>query len=242
MQHMLLNSSLTKMINSLLKTVSPKDRPRERLAALGGEALSDIELLSIILGSGGKNESVFELSAKILSGLKGFKGLYKTDYSRLISIKNIGKAKASSIKASCEIAKRIFTEKETTKININKPKDVYETVKRFFFNKEKEHLYLLALDSRNKLISIDLISIGTVNETLVHPREIFKSALEKNAVSIILVHNHPSGDANPSQDDIKITERIHKAGMNIGIALLDHLIVTNTSWVSLKSLNLLERR
>ena len=230
------------MINSLLKTINRNDLPRERLAALGTEALSDIELLSIILGAGGKNESVFELSSKILSDLHGFKGLYKTDYNKLISFKNVGKAKAASIKAVCEISKRIFIEKELTKININKPKDVYESVKKFFYSKEKEHLYLISLDSRNRLISTDLISIGTVNETLVHPREIFKSALEKNAVSIILVHNHPSGDANPSEDDIKVTERIHKAGIDIGIALIDHLIVTNTDWVSLKSLNLLERR
>ena len=198
------------MINSLLKTINRNDLPRERLAALGTEALSDIELLSIILGAGGKNESVFELSSKILSDLHGFKGLYKTDYYKLISFKNVGKAKAASIKAVCEISKRIFTEKELTKININKPKDVYESVKKFFYNKEKEHLYLISLDSRNRLISTDLISIGTVNETLVDPREIFKSALEKNAVSIILVHNHHSGDANPSEDDIKITERIHE--------------------------------
>ncbi|HLB51654.1 hypothetical protein A3F07_00480 [candidate division WWE3 bacterium RIFCSPHIGHO2_12_FULL_38_15] len=230
------------MINSLLKTVNRNDLPRERLAALGAESLSDIELLSIILGAGGKNESVFELSSKILSDLRGFKGLYRTDYNKLISFKNVGLAKAASIKAVCEISKRIFTEKELSKININKPKDVYESVKKFFFNKEKEHLYLLSLDSRNRLISIDLISIGTVNETLVHPREIFKSALEKNAVSIILVHNHPSGDPNPSEGDIKITEKIYKAGTNIGISLIDHLIVTDTNWVSLKSLNLFERR
>jgi DNA repair protein RadC len=208
----------------------------------GAQALSDSELLAIILRSGGRQESAIQIAQQLLKNFGGFKELAETDIKQLINYKNIGVAKACAIKAACEISLRVSFSINTEKICINKPKDIFELLRKDFFNKKQEHLYMISMDSRNKLITKDLISVGTLNETLIHPREIFKKALAINASSIALAHNHPSGDPTPSSEDISVTQRIAKIGIEMGIPLLDHIIIAEDTFVSIKALNLFERR
>jgi DNA repair protein RadC len=215
------------------------DKPRERLITQGGSALSDTELLAIILRSGGEDNSALQLSSQILKEFGGFKGIYRADIQQLVRYKDVGIAKAAGIKAACEIALRINSITDNELCVITKPADIFHLLKKELFNQTKEYLYLLSLDSRNKVISKDLISVGTVNETLIHPREVFRTALAKNAVSIALAHNHPSDDPTPSTEDIKVTGRIAGVGVEIGINLIDHVIICNSDFTSIKAMNLL---
>lgn len=204
----------------------------------GAESLSDTELLAIVLRTGGENNSVLELAGKILKKFGGLKGLLNADITQIQTLKDVGTTKAVTLKAVCEIALRISMEEKSGDLSIRKPEEVFRFLKKDFFEKNKEYLYLLSLDSRNKIISKDLISIGTLNETLIHPREIFKTALLKNAAGIILAHNHPSGDTSPSMEDLKVTEQVAKAGNIIGVNFIDHVIVSNTGFLSIKSLGI----
>ncbi|HSX39695.1 MAG TPA: DNA repair protein RadC [Candidatus Saccharimonadales bacterium] len=224
--------------NFKIKDLNFYEKPRERLITKGPDSLTDAELLAIILGSGGKNTSVLNLAQQILTKFGNLTNLLNTEFEQLKNIKHVGTAKACSIKAACEIGIRIATQPLAKKSKISKPIDVYKVLKKDLFEKSKEHLYLLSLDSRNNLIAADLLSIGTINETLVHPREIYRQALARNAVSIIIAHNHPSGNANPSAEDLLVTERIAKTGIELGLPLIDHIIISGDSYISLKALKL----
>lgn len=228
------------MFNIKIKDLNNKDKPRERLELYGVSVLTDAELLAMVLRSGGKNISVLNLSQQILNTFKGFKGLISADISELKNFKNIGHAKACGLLAACEIALRIRDNDITKQIALtNDPDLIYKLVKKDFYAKPNEMLCVISLNVRNKVISKDIVSVGSLNETIVHPREIYKLAMSKNASAIILAHNHPSGDPTPSLEDIKITQRVYRAGLDVGINLIDHLIVTDTSYRSLKSLGLL---
>lgn len=229
------------MINSLtVKTMCASDRPRERLLNSGAPSLSDAELLSVILRSGGEGDSVLLLSSRLLAEYGGLKNLFQTDISQLMKIKNIGFVKASCVKAAYELALRFNKNIDIELPLMQKPQDIYDVVKSDIFGKKKEYLYLISLDSRNRMISKDLVSIGTIGETLVNPREIYRQALIKNACSIVVVHNHPSGNPSPSPEDLLVTEKLISAGASIGMPLVDHLIVCDTQFVSLKALNIFE--
>lgn len=218
-----------------IKDLQKEEKPREKMFEKGCEALTDVELLAIILRSGGRDTSVIELSRSMFNRFNDLKGILSSDICELVKIKHVDYAKAASIKAVEEISKRFLKPNFNQKISIKSPKDAFEIIRKEILNKEQEYLFLISLDCRNNLISINTISKGTVNETLIHPREIFKCALEKNACSIILVHNHPSNNASPSEDDIKVTKRILKAGEDIGIPLADHIVVTNTDFISMRA-------
>lgn len=222
-----------------IKDLQKDEKPREKLQNSGPDSLTDVELIAVILRSGGKDESVMELSRELLNVFKGIKGLLSADIEELIKFKNIDVAKATSIKALEEISKRYLNPDKTKEIRIRTPKDIFDLVRKEVLNKDQEYLFLISLDTRNKLISKDIISKGTLNETLIHPREIFKKALTKNACSIILVHNHPSNDPTPSEEDIKVTKRIFRAGVEMGIPLTDHVVVTGTDFLSMKSQKLI---
>jgi DNA repair protein RadC len=222
-------------INDLQKI----EKPREKLMKIGAENLTDVELVSIILRSGGKDYPVTSLSRDLINKFGGIKELLLADIEEILEFKNIDTAKASSLKAVEEISKRYLSPSRETPTYVKTPKDVYDIVRKDIFNKNQEYLFLLCLDSRNKLISKDIISKGTLNETLIHPREIFKKAVSKNSCYIILAHNHPSEKCEPSDEDIKVTKRIHNAGINMGIPLIDHVIVTNDNFSSMKSSNLI---
>ncbi|MFZ2664195.1 MAG: DNA repair protein RadC, partial [Patescibacteria group bacterium] len=183
----------------------------------------------------GKDCPATNLARELLNKYSGLRNLLNVDTQELMNFKNIGYAKASSIKALGEIVNRYDQEDQSIGRVIKKPEDVYSLVKGDLASKDQEYLILVNLNSRSKVISKDIISKGTLTETLIHPREVFKKALSKNACSIVLAHNHPSNEALPSEDDIKVTKRVSKVGMEIGIPLIDHLIVTNKDFISMKA-------
>lgn len=215
--------------------MEPFDRPRERIKNVGSSFLTSSELLAIVLRSGGINNSVTSLSNRLIKEFGSLENILRADYERLLAIPNLGEAKVSTLKAINEICLRIKFSKNETSSLIKEPKDVFDLMLKDLIDKDKEYLYLLSLDSRLRLISKDLISIGTVNTTLIHAREVFKKAISNSAVSIILVHNHPSNDATPSDADIEITKKLYTAGKLLGILVLDHVVIVEESYTSIKS-------
>ena len=230
------------MLTYKIKDLNNNEKPRERLLNLGASALSNSELLALLLQTGGRNESVLELSRGLLIKFGGLSGVLEASVAQLTSQKNVGQAKAVIIKAAGELALRINFLNDVKTKAVSTPKDIYKFLKKDFYGKKKEVLYAISLDSRNKIIGKDIVSVGTVNETVVSPREIYRQALLRNAVSIILVHNHPSQDTAPSTEDILVTEKVAQAGVMMGIALVDHVIVCDSEFSSLKALNLFKTR
>ncbi len=216
-----------------------KDRPRERLILNGAASLTDAELLALVLRSGSEHNSVLDLSYSLLKEFGGIRGLASADLTQLMQIEDVGMAKATSIKAMCEISLRMAMTKSALAVKLSRPGDVFELMRKDLFGKQKEHLYLLSLDLKHRLLSKDLLSVGTLRETIVSRRELFRIALIKGAVSIVLVHNHPSLDPMPSAEDIEITHLVAAAGQTIGITLLDHVIVCDDTFCSVKALGIL---
>ena len=203
-------------------------RPREKLIKYGSNALTDVELMAIILRTGTKNKNVMQLAEEVIIAKEKE---IKIDFTIISKIHGIGNAKACEILALLEIGKRFNTLSPRRKIN--SAFDIW-SVCDDIINKKKEHLILLMLDHREGLIKKELISIGTINSTHSHPREIFEPAILNASNTIILCHNHPSGHVNPSEADIEITKRIHKAGRLLGIELVDHVIVSGQQWYSMR--------
>jgi len=217
----------------------PSERPRERLLKLGSEALSATEILALILGRGIKGESVIETSHKLLSRFGSLKGVADASIEELTQTRGIGPAKAAQIKAALELSKRLEADfDEEPKPVIKSPGDMAALMRSKLKGKKKEHFWVLCLDTRNRLIGDKQVSIGSLDTSIVHPREVFKEAVSSSAASVIFVHNHPSGDPEPSKEDIELTKRLVKAGEIIGIDVLDHIIVCDKSYLSLKAKNL----
>ena len=215
------------------------ERPRERLLKLGSEALSAQEILALILGRGIKGESVMVTSQRLLSKFGNLKGVANASVEELSEIRGIGLAKAAQIKAAAELSKRLETvAEESQKPAIKSPEDVATIVRSQLKGKKREHFLVLCLDTRNRLINYKPVSMGSLDTSVVHPREVFKEAISSSAASVIFVHNHPSGDPEPSKEDIELTKRLAKAGEIVGIDVLDHIIVCDRSYLSLKARNL----
>ena len=215
------------------------ERPRERLLKLGSEALSAQEILAVILGRGTKGESIMMTSQKLLSRFGNLKGIANASMEELIQTTGIGPAKAAQIKAALELSRRLEADAgEKPQPVLKSPEDVAAEVKIQLKGKKKEHFLVLCLDTRNRLIHGTLVSMGSLDTSVVHPREVFKEAISSCAASVIFAHNHPSGDPEPSKEDIELTKRLAKAGEILGIAVLDHIIVCDESFVSLKARNL----
>lgn len=213
----------------------PKDeRPRERLVKFGEQALSAQELLQLILGRGIAGESVAITAQKLLSHFGSLQKLSEASIEELSSIKGIGLAKAAQIKAAFEISRRLSTQAPSYKSKeLADPEKVYLLIKSKLKNYHKEHFYIITLDSRNH--SIAEVSVGSLNESIVHPREVFAEAIKNRAASVIFVHNHPSGDPEPSEDDLEITKRLVESGKILGIEVVDHIIVAKDSFFSFKN-------
>lgn len=218
-----------------IKELPKVERPREKLMRYGPEKLSNSELLAILLRSGKKGENVVELASKIL---KRF-GTDKLPYLTVEELKDypgLGPAKACEIVACFELGKRLLKGKKA-RIYL-KPKEVWEELKDIRDNK-KEHFVVFYLDSRNQEIKREIISVGSLNASLVHPREVFEPAVRNLAAQIILAHNHPSGNPEPSEDDLAITKRLVEAGKIMGIEVVDHIIVVKNEYFSFKEENLM---
>jgi DNA repair protein RadC len=210
-----------------------EERPRERLIKCGAGALSDSELLAIILRTGTKQENVINLSQRILSQYN-LKQLSQANLAQLMNIHGIKESKAAQIAACFEIARRLESFKEDAKLIINSPEDVYRRIYPRMREQKKEMFIEICLDTKNQIIKEDIISIGSLNANVVHPREVFRTALAESAAHIIVAHNHPSGDPSPSKEDIEITKKLVGTGKIMGIDVLDHVIIGDGRHFSMK--------
>ncbi len=225
-----------------MKELPFSERPYEKFETEGAEKLSEKELLSVIIRTGTKKERADQVALKILDycGADGLQALWNMDIEQLRKIPGIGRVKAIQILCVCELAKRLARGKRILGTRVSSPEDIVSYYNVHLKFQEKEHLILLVLDGKNRILSEEILSIGTINAAIADPREIFFTALKKNAVSIILIHNHPSGDPLPSTEDIISTKRILEAGKIIGIPLNDHIIIGQNSYVSLRGEKYLE--
>jgi len=222
-------------IKKKIKDLPKVERPREKLMQYGPEKLSNSELLAILLRSGKKGENVIELANKILKKFSKDK-LPNLTFNDLKNYSGLGPAKACEIVACFELGKRLLKDKKA-EIYLQ-PKEIWEELKDLRDHK-KEHFVIFYLDSRNQEIKRETISVGSLNANLVHPREVFEPAVRHLAAQIILAHNHPSGDSEPSEDDLLLTKRLVEAGKILGIEVIDHIIITKNEFISFKEKNLL---
>ena len=220
------------MGNVLIKDLPLLERPRERLYKYGPSSLSNEELLSIVLKNGYKSKSVKELSETLLKELNDITDLKDISINNLVNIKGIGKVKAITLIASIELGRRVYEQKDIIKIKLDSSKSIYEYMKHDLIYKKQEHFYCLYLDTKKYLIEKKLLYIGTLNKSIVHPREVFKYAYLLSADSIICIHNHPTGDILPSNDDIILTNNLKEIGKINGINVIDHIIIGNNNYYS----------
>lgn len=219
------------MIN--FKNIPESDKPRERLYQYGSENLSDEELISIILKTGTKGISVKEVSLKLLENVGDIRRLKDIGINTLMGINGIGRVKAIEIKAAIELGRRIYIENnKLSGVILNNSLKIYEYFKDLVGNKKQEYFYTVYVDTKGRYIDKKCLFVGTINNSIVHPREIFKEAYLLSANGIICIHNHPSGDPTPSKEDVVITRKIKEIAMIHGIRLVDHLIVGVNSYYS----------
>jgi len=211
------------------------DRPRERLIKIGPQALKDAELIAILLRVGVRGENSVQVAERLLRDLGGLSGLQRAPAGLISTQRGIGEAKAAQILAAIELGRRIATfnagDREPV---VHSPKDVADLVMYEMSGLVQEELWVLLLDTRNRKISLEKIYKGSLNNSLIRVAEVFKPAVQCNAASIVIMHNHPSGDSSPSQEDIAITREIVKAGELLGVDVLDHLVIGQGNFVSLK--------
>lgn len=220
-------------MNIKIKDIPISERPRERLLKHGVENLSNEELLAIVLKTGTKNKSVKQLAIELLKEVENLKNLSDITINKLTSIKGIGLTKAVELISSMELGKRIYIDlkvQDTKKFT--NPKDIFNYTRNLFVGKKQEHFYCLYFDTKQRIIEKKLLFIGTINKSIVHPREVFKHAYLLSATSIICIHNHPSNDTFPSNADISLTNALVEIGKIQNIPILDHIIVGNDNYYS----------
>ncbi|GGF06801.1 UPF0758 protein YsxA [Halobacillus andaensis] len=218
----------------MIRDVPKEDRPRERLVKHGAHHLSNQELLAILLGSGSKKESVTSLAQRILIHFEGIMLLKDATIEELTAIKGIGSAKAVLLLSAIEFGRRLQQMKPVERYVIRSPEDGADFVMEEMRDLKQEHFVCLFLNTKNQVLHRQTVFIGSLNASIVHPREVFKEAVKRSAASIICAHNHPSGDPSPSQEDIQVTRRLNECGKMIGIELLDHLVIGDRKFISLK--------
>jgi DNA repair protein RadC len=219
-------------MNYLMKDIKASERPRERMLKFGSDSLSNGELISIILKTGTKDRSVKMLANDVLKLINNIEDLSEITINKLLEVKGIGVVKAIELIATIELGKRIYRKKYNEKIKCSTAKDIFITNKNLFHNKKQEYFYCLYLNSKNDLIERKLLFMGTVNRSVVHPREVFKYAYLSSATGIVCMHNHPSGDVMPSKDDIMFTKALVEVGRVQNIPVLDHIIIGEDSYYS----------
>jgi DNA repair protein RadC len=220
-----------------VKELPTSERPYEKCEKYGAGALSDAELLAVIIRTGSKNQRAIDLAVNILNhstSNPGLKGLNYLTLRELTGIKGVGRVKAIELLCLTELTKRMAKEVHKEKLRLITPQSVADYYMQDMRHLTKEKIYLILMDSKNKIIKDMIISEGTVNTSIMPTREVFIQALKYEAVNVILLHNHPSGDPTPSAEDIRVTKRMSEAGNLIGIALMDHIIIGDNRYISLK--------
>lgn len=210
------------------------------MKAFGADRLSNTELLAIILRTGYKNETVLHLAERILHQAGGLRFLPDYTLEELQQIKGLGLAKAVQIKAALELGRRLAASLRPVNSAFTSPQDVADFLKEEMRYYKKEYFKIILLNTKNQVIAVEDISVGSLNSSIVHPREIFSPSIKKSAASLILVHNHPSGDPAPSREDLEVTKRLSEGGKILGIKILDHIVIGESSFFSFKEKGLLE--
>jgi len=224
-----------------LKEIPKNERPRERLLKYGKENLSNEELLAILLRNGTEGKSAKDLSLELLAEVENIQKLKEMSYEQLTSLKGIGKVKAIELLASIELGKRIFLKnEEDRKKKLKDPKEIYKDMKYLLQDKKQEYFYCLYFNNKQELIERKLLFMGTINRSIVHPREVFKEAYLTSASSIICIHNHPSNDKRPSKEDMELTRKLVEIGKMNGIPITDHIIVTDHDYYSFFENNMID--
>src|SRR5690606_6536937 len=218
----------------MIRDVPEEERPRERLVQLGAEHCSNAELIAILLRTGTSSESVIALASRVLSKAGGIRGLTNTTLEELMEIRGIGMAKAVQLLAGIELGRRISRAMPEERMTIRSPRDAAEMVRDELRYLKQEHFSCLFLNTNNRVIHKECIFVGSLDTSVVHPREVFREAIRRSSAGIICVHNHPSGDPHPSREDIDVTYRLYEAGEIVGVELMDHIIVGDGCYFSLK--------
>ncbi|WP_026697309.1 RadC family protein [Alkalicoccus chagannorensis] len=218
----------------MVKDVPMSERPRERLLREGAEHLSNQELVALLLGSGSREESVIQLAGRVLHQFDGLKLLKETTAAELMEIRGIGEAKAVQLKAALELGRRIKQYPVEETHVIRSPQDVADYMMEDMRHLKQEHFVALYLNTKNAVLHKKTLFIGSLNSSLVHPREVYKEALRYSSASFICLHNHPSGNPEPSREDIDVTRRLHEAGKTLGVDMLDHVIIGDRQFCSMK--------
>ncbi len=218
----------------MLRDLPPADRPRDRLLHHGAQALATVELLAITLRSGPGGEHVLRLAERVLAQFHGLTGLARASITELTGVRGIGRVKAVEIKAALELGRRLTASSLADRPRISSPADAAELLLSEMALLEQEHLRVVLLDTRNRVLRAPTIYIGSLNVSVVRVGELFRAAIRDNAAALILAHNHPSGDPNPSPEDVRVTRQVVAAGRLLDIQVLDHLIIGRGNFVSLK--------
>lgn len=218
-----------------IRDLESSQRPRERLASLGATSLSNAELIAILLRTGIKGINAVQLGQKILMNCGGLAGLHRLSYTELCRMRGVGPAKAAQIKAAVELGNRFAASTPTEHPVIQSPEDAASLILYEMGALEQEHLNVMLLDTRNRMVKLVEVYRGSLNSSLIRVSEVFKEAVRANAAAIIVIHNHPSGDPTPSQEDISVTRAIVQAGKLLDIEVLDHIVVGKNMFISLKS-------
>lgn len=222
-----------------MKDMPENMRPREKLIAGGEDNLNDTELLALIIGQGATKLSALELAQQMLAKYRNLRNLKEASLEELMEHRGIGPAKAVSIKAAIEIGRRISLDIRDKK-SIKSPEDVKNMVMEDMRYLDREYFRVMYLDRKGGLLGMEDVSIGGLHSALVHPREVFKPAIRRSAASIILIHNHPSGDPDPSKEDLELTDNLIKAGKLMGIEVLDHIVIGESTYCSMRSKDLIQ--
>ena len=222
-----------------LKDLPAEERPRERLHAYGARALTTAELIAILIRTGNAQRSAVSLGEFLLAEFGSIQGVATASAEQLAAVKGLGTAKAAQIKAAIEFGNRLSLFTEEGRPSIGGPRDVSNLLMPDLRYQKKEHLKSLLLDTKNRVLAIKTVSIGDLSSSIVHPREVYKDAVLASAASIIIAHNHPSGDPTPSAEDVAVTKRLIQSGEIMGIDLLDHIVLGDGTFVSLKERGLI---
>ncbi len=219
-----------------LKQLAPRDRPREKLATLGPSALGDNELLAVVLGAGTRGTSALTVADQVLQAAGGVHGLLKCGHQDLCHVAGVGAARAAQVLAAVELGRRTLARSPDERMPMRSPRDVAEHLLPEYGGRAVEHFGIVLLDTKHRVMKITVLSVGTLDRSVVHPREVFREAAAARASGIVLFHNHPSGDPAPSNEDLALTRRLVEAGELMGIEVLDHVILSATRYCSVREI------